>query len=317
VAEQLVIMAVAAAAAAGVTIAVALLPRSAGRDQVTRWSLGTWIPSGAISAREVGELVRHGLPAALAGLVVGLVSWAVLGLPLPALVVGLLAAAMEQSLGRWREARVRARQRDGLVAAIDLLAQLLPAGHGVRQSIQVLAESGPIELRAELSRIVVSLRETSLERALAEADTRLKQPLFTLIATTLTVGGRSGGRISPLLDELSRAAHQIQAAQDQLRAEQAQGRLGALVIALMPLALIAVLRVVNPGYLSPYDSWSGQLVLTGLMALIVVGYLWMLRILRITDLDLLVPLNRTSQRATSASPPNAVGTAVDASRTGG
>ncbi len=315
--ESLVILALTAAGAAAVTVALAILPRSRyglpGNLNDPRARGG--IAWRVVSPAELLKAARGWLPAAMAGLILGLFSWALLGLPLPALVVGALAAAMEQSLGRWRQARTRARQREGLVAAIDLLAQLLPAGHGVRQAIQVLAESGPMELRSDLSRIVVGMRETSLELALAEADARLQQPLFSLIATTLTVGGRSGGQITPLLDELSRAAHQIQAAQDQLRAEQAQGRLGALVIALMPLALIGVLRVVNPAYLSPYDSWVGQLVLTGLMALIVVGYLWMLRILRITDLDLLVP--RRGPGAGSATTSVALRNASEGLRPGG
>jgi Flp pilus assembly protein TadB len=234
------------------------------------------------------QLVVAILPSLMAGAAVGLVAWLILGLPLPALTLAALGVLMERAAAGWRRASARARIRDQLVAAVDLLAQLLPAGHGVRQSLQVLAESGPVDLRPELERVMARLQQVSLEQALVEADSRMRQPLFTLIATTLIVGGRSGGRIAPLLDELARAAHQIQAAEDQVRAEQAQGRLGALVIALMPLLLIVVLRVVNPAYLEPYHSLGGQLVLAFLLALIVLGYLWMTRILRLTDLDQIV-----------------------------
>ncbi|MFZ0996134.1 MAG: type II secretion system F family protein [Candidatus Dormiibacterota bacterium] len=174
-----------------------------------------------------------------------------------------------------------------LLTATDLLAQLLPAGHSTRQALVVLAASGPLELRGEVSRILASLDERSLEDALAEAEIRIRQPLFTLIASALIVGNRSGGRLAPLLQELSRAAHQIDAVQGQLRAEQAQGRLGALVIALMPLALLVLLHAVNPQYLAPYSTVGGQLLLGTLIATIVVGYVWMLRILRLPQPDLL------------------------------
>ncbi len=230
---------------------------------------------------------RGWLPGLGLGLAAGIGAYLVLGLVLPAAVVGSLGWMGLGALSHWREMGRRARQREALVAAIDLLGQLLPAGHGVRQSIQVLAESGPLELRPELAVVLARVRESSLEQALLEAEIRLRQPLFTLLATTLAVGGRSGGRLTPLLEELSRAAHQVEAAQSQLRAEQAQGRFGALVIALMPLALIAGLRVVNPSYLKPYSTPLGQLVLALLLATIVAGYLWMLRILRIPDLDVI------------------------------
>jgi tight adherence protein B len=174
-----------------------------------------------------------------------------------------------------------------LLTASDLLAQLLPAGHSTRQALVVMAESGPVALRIEIRRILDRLDEVSLEDALTEAQMRIRQPLFTLIASALIVGNRSGGRLAPLLQELSRAAHQIEAVQGQLRAEQAQGRLGALVIALMPLALLVVLHVVNPQYLAPYSTLGGQLLLGALIAMIVVGYVWMLRILRLPQPDLL------------------------------
>ncbi|MHB8324300.1 MAG: type II secretion system F family protein [Candidatus Dormibacteria bacterium] len=230
---------------------------------------------------------RGWLPGLTLGLLAAGGAYAVLGLALPSLVVGGLGWTALGALARWRELGRRARQREALVSAVDLLGQLLPAGHGVRQSLQALAESGPPELRPELTQVLDRMRETSLEQALLEGQLRLRQPLFTLVATTLAVGGRSGGRLTPLLEELSRAAHQIESTQSQLRAEQAQGRFGALVIALMPLGLIVVLRVVNPSYLDPYGTLPGQLVLALLLTAIVVGYLWMLRILRIPDLDLI------------------------------
>ncbi len=275
----LVLAAVVAAAAALLAWAISSPPRRDPEGFDRRWLAAT----RALWAATI-------LPALVAGSGVGLAAWLVLGLPLPALVLGGLGVLMQRAVVSWRRDSARARTRDQLVATVDLLAQLLPAGHGVRQSLQALAESGPAELRPELGRLVTRLREASLEQALVEADARMQQPLFTLIATTLMVGGRSGGRIAPLLDELARAAHQIQAAEDQVRSEQAQGRLGALVIALMPLVLMVVLRVVNPSYLQPYHSVGGQLILAGLLALIVLGYLWMTRILRLTGLDQILPV---------------------------
>lgn len=209
--------------------------------------------------------------------------WLILGLVLPSLVVGAMAGAAGLSLDSVRQLRRRAREREALVALVDLLVQLLAAGQGVRQALEALARSGPAPLRSELEAIVARQRQVALDVALWEAQVRIRQPLFTLIATALSVGSRSGGRLTPLLGELSRSAHQLESVQRQLRAEQAQGRLGAMVIAIMPLCLLVVLRVVNPGYLAPYSSLSGQLVLSLLLGLIVLGYLWMLWILRLSE----------------------------------
>lgn len=212
--------------------------------------------------------------------------WLVLGLAIPSLVVGAMAGAGGLSLDAVRRLRRRGREREALVALVDLLVQLLAAGQSVRQGLEALSKSGPTLLRAELQTIVGRQRQVSLEQALSEAQLRIGQPLFTLIATALAVGSRSGGRLTPLLDELSRSAHQLEAVQRQVRAEQAQGRLGALVIAAMPICLLVVLRVVNPAYLAPYASLSGQLLLSLLLGLIAAGYLWMLWILRLPEPEL-------------------------------
>ena len=212
--------------------------------------------------------------------------WLVLGLLVPSLVVGAMAGAGGLSLDAVRRLRQRGRERDELVALVDLLVQLLAAGQSVRQALEALSKSGPAMLRPELQTIVGRQRQVSLEQALGEAQLRVSQPLFTLTATALAVGSRSGGRLTPLLDELSRSAHQLEAVQRQLRAEQAHGRLGAMVIAAMPICLLVVLRAVNPGYLAPYASISGQRLLSLLLGLIVAGYLWMLWILRLPEPEL-------------------------------
>ena len=307
--SSLLLLAGLAAAAAGISVALFFLPSDEprhGQEMPDGRLARAWSDALFLAGRVSGSIRaaisnwRTTIPQLVVGILAGAVAYALLGLPLPAVVVGFLAWAALQSLDRWREANHRSRQREALVSAVDLLGQLLPAGHGVRQSLQVLAESGPAELREELTTVVNRLRETSLDQALLESQQRLRQPLYTLIATGLTVGSRSGGRLTPLIEELARAAHQVASAQGQLRAEQAQGRFGALVIALMPLGLVATLRVVNPSYLAPYHTTTGQLIFTGLLAVIALGYLWMLRILRIPDPDVL-PLSEVSVPAREAS----------------
>jgi tight adherence protein B len=248
--------------------------------------------------RSFRRRLYRALPLVLGAVVMGLTAYLILGLIAPAVVLAALGWGAAAAHARWRQARAAARLGAALLGAVDLLAQLLPAGHSTRQALVVLAESGPAELRPEVTRILTQLDDMPMEEALLQAQWRLRQPLFTLIASTLTVGNRSGGRLAPLLQELSRAAHQIDAVQGQLRAEQAQGRLGALVIAAMPLALLALVHEVNPEYLAPYSTVGGQFLLGGLIALVVLGYAWMLRILRLPEPDLL-PLAPQTRRPRS------------------
>lgn len=253
---------------------------------------------GAGRARQVKQRLLARAPSLAGAGGAGLLAYLLIGLVAPAMVTAVLGWAASGAFRRWRESRRAAAVSAALVSAVDLLAQLLPAGHSTRQSLVVLAESGPGQLRGEITHILARLTEVPLEQALIEGQETMRQPLFTLIASALIVGNRSGGRLAPLLQELSRAAHQVDSVQGQLRAEQAQGRLGALVIAVMPLGLLALLHVVNPQYLAPYETVSGEFVLGGLVALIAVGYLWMVHILRVPQPDLL-PLAPQADRSAS------------------
>lgn len=247
----------------------------------------TTTPTRAHRWSSLRQIVQGRLPEVGGSLFSGLVAYVLIGLVAPAVVIAALGWGATVAYQRFRRVRRSAAIGAALLSAVDLLTQLLPAGHSTRQALTVLAESGPLQLRSEIAQILARLDEISLEESLAEAQLRLRQPLFTLIATTLAVGNRSGGRLTPLLQELSRAAHQIEAVQGQLRAEQAQGRLGALVIAVMPLALLVILHVVNPAYLAPYSTVGGEFLLAGMTGLIVMGYAWMLRILRLPEPNLL------------------------------
>jgi hypothetical protein len=69
----------------------------------------------------------------------------------------------------------------------------------------------------------------------------------------------------------------------------------------MPLGLLALLHLVNPQYLAPYATVGGELLLGGLIALIVLGYAWMVRILRLPEPDLLPLASNTGQSTPSRS----------------
>ncbi len=247
-----------------------------------------------------------GTAAVAVGLVAAVATLAAVGLPvLGVAVAGGLGCAVWMARGM-RRARSRRARRLALVEAIELLVQLLPTGQGLRQSLEVLAERGPAPLRADIGRLVERGRRAPFELAVRELEARIDDPLASLLAAALIVGNRSGGQLVPLFQELGRAARAVELVRGQVDAEQAQGRYGAAVICCMPVAILLVLRVVNPAYLAPYATATGQLVLGGIAAVMVLGYVWMRRILRLPEPDR-VPLRAAVAGAASpiAAPPSA------------
>ncbi|HVA21962.1 MAG TPA: type II secretion system F family protein [Candidatus Micrarchaeia archaeon] len=223
--------------------------------------------------------------AAAVGAAVGWITGVAVGLPVLGVALGIAAAAGWMAIGGLRWTRARRARRLALGEAIELLVQLLPTGQGVRQSLEVLAERGPVVLRPEVGRLVERTRLVSFDTAVRETETRLDDPLGSLLAVALIVGNRSGGQLVPLFQELGRAARATELVRGQVAAEQAQGRYGAGVICCMPVAVLLVLRLVNPVYLAPYATTEGQVVLGGIALVMGLGYVWMRRILRLPEPD--------------------------------
>ena len=276
------------AAAGGLAATVALaVAWPAGREPAP--SPGRpWGPAARRGARVAG------LAAGAAGLAAGLTA-ALLGIPVLVALAALGGALAVPVVDRARAQRARQRLHRGLVEAVEVLVQLLPTGQSVRQGIEVLAERGPQGARVEFARLQRQLQDLQFEAAVREMEARVGDPLFTMMAAALIVGNRSGGQLVPVFQELGRAMRQTEAVRSQVRAEQAQGRYGALVICLMPLVVLAVLHTINPAYLAPYGTLRGASVLAGIVLTMAAGYLWMLRILRLPEWDRL-PLRPPSPR---------------------
>src|SRR5207245_8662541 len=118
--------------------------------------------------------------------------------------------------------------------------------------------SGPETLRPEFTTLVRETRMSGFVPAIAAMRGRLADPLFDVVAVSLTQNDRLGGRnVSQVLDRLALATRAQLRVQDELRAVQARNVLSARIIAAVPLFVLAGIRQINPAYLSLFDDWSG------------------------------------------------------------
>jgi tight adherence protein B len=181
-----------------------------------------------------------------------------------------------------RHARRRAAVQAGLVDALTQLRDAIRTGFSVPEALGVLAESGPDALRPEFARLVAELRVFGMEEALGRARERVADPVFDMVAASLALNDRLGGRhVSQVLDRLAHATRAQLRVTDELRAVQARNVLSARIVAAVPLLLLVGTRQVSPAYLSVFDSWEGQLLLAASVLSVAVGYaamLWTVRL---------------------------------------
>lgn len=207
------------------------------------------------------------------GLVVGLVAQLLLGWGVVSLLAGALGLVAPLAYYVRRHDQRRAVVQAALVEAMGQLRDAIRTGLSLPEALVALAQSGPEALRPEFARLVRELRLAGLPTAIAGMQERLADPVFDVVAATLLLNDRLGGRnVSQVLDRLAQATRAELRVQQELRAYQARTVLSARIVAAVPLVVLVAIRQVNPGYLALFSDWSGQLLLAGCVVSVALGY---------------------------------------------
>jgi tight adherence protein B len=238
------------------------------------------------------------LAGVVVGLLAGLGAWLVSGWP----VLTLAAMAGGLLLPRTWAARTLAAQRAARSEAVAEVAAGLRdgvrGGLGVTDALGGLARWGPPALRAELTEVTAQAAMLGLPHALESFARRVGDPLADLLAATLALNQRLGGRnLADVLDELAAAIRADAHTLREVRARQAQQRLSARLVAAAPVGILLAICQTNPAYLAPFASPLGQLVLALALLMVVAGYLAMVRLARPPAGTRLLPTTPTTQGA--------------------
>lgn len=152
---------------------------------------------------------------------------------------------------------------DQLVDGLTLMSNSLKAGYGFMQAVQLLAEESPDPLGEEFSRVV---RENALgltlEEALEGLVRRVESDDLDLCITAVLIQRQIGGNLSEILDSIAFTIRERIRLKGQIKTLTAQGRLGGIVIALLPIALGIVFAILQTEMMSLFvDSFLGRIMI--------------------------------------------------------
>jgi len=111
---------------------------------------------------------------------------------------------------------------------------------------------------------------------------RVPSVTVMVFTTSVLIQKESGGNLAELLDGLAAVVRDRFRFQRKVRTLSAQGRMAAWILSLLPFVLAGVLTLVSPNFLPmlTQDPVGRQMVAASFF-MIVVGILWMRRIVRI------------------------------------
>jgi tight adherence protein B len=183
----------------------------------------------------------------------------ILGAP-PALALllmfgGLVSPFVGLSAAARRRTKAFDRQLPDVLATI---ASTLRAGHGLRTALRAIADDGASPSSDEFAQVLGEERlGRPLDEAIAAMCERIGSPDLEYVATAVRVQSQTGGSLAGLFDTLSETVRERQRHARKVKALTALGRMSAIVLVSMPIALGALMTLLSPAYMAPLYTTSG------------------------------------------------------------
>lgn len=200
------------------------------------------------------------------------------------LVAAALAAALVP-LGIVLRSRARRLRRieQQLPDALDLIARALRAGHAFPSALKMVGDEMADPIAAEFGATFDEVNfGMSLGDALGHLATRVPSQELKYFVVAVLIQRTTGGNLAELLDQISAIMRARQKLLGTIRVLSADGRLSAWILCLLPFALAAAIFALNPEFLRIlWTDPAGTTLLATAGVLMVLGIVWMRRIVRI------------------------------------
>ena len=211
--------------------------------------------------------------AALAGFVVGGVLLALL-MVLLAPVAGHLALTVLAG-------KRRAKFDDQLGDTLQLLSGGLRAGHSILRAIDAAGSESQSPTAEEMRRVIT---ETSLGRdllaSLSDTAERMRNEDFVWIAQAIQINREVGGNLAEVLDQVNETIRERSEIKGHIKSLAAEGKFSAYILMAMPIGIVVMLMLVNPGYMNVmFTHPLGWGMMAVSVILMTVGGLWMRKII--------------------------------------
>ncbi len=245
-----------------------------------RHRLDQWLVQAGIEGIDPSEF---GAVVAMLFVLGGALSFAVFGGLLPSLVVAVFAATFPLASYRVRRRTRRERAQESWPRMIEEIRILTSAlGRSIPQALFDAGRRAPDELKPAFEAAHREwLISTDFARTIAVLKARLADATADAACETLLVAHEVGGSgLDQRLQALAEDRVQDTQGRKDSRAKQAGARFARWFVLIVPLGMALVGLSIGDGR-AAYQSTSGQLLVAGALALIVVCWLWAGAIMRL------------------------------------
>jgi len=176
-----------------------------------------------------------------------------------------------------RRNKRRQQYQTALGEAVDIIRENFSHSQSLDMALEQVVKYGPEILREDFQLLSTRLAARQrLREAFEEICRRRKDPILDVIAETLLIHERKGGRLGDVLERLSRAVKERVRIRERVRQEQALPIWEGRIVSVSPFFFMVFMKLFIPDYVGPFYATSiGQLSLLGAGILSMAGYLVM------------------------------------------
>lgn len=184
---------------------------------------------------------------------------------------------------RWLRIRRRERLERQLVDALSNMGNALKSGFSILQAFEHVVEDGENPIAQEFDTFLHQTRVgVGFSEALANLDARVGSDDLSLVVMAIETARRTGGNLADIFEKIGLTIRERIRIQNRIRTLTAQGRMQGIVAGSMPLAIGAVLYVLQPSMFRPFlHSAAGAAVVGAIAVLLSLGALSIRKIVRI------------------------------------
>jgi tight adherence protein B len=180
-----------------------------------------------------------------------------------------------------RAGKRRDKFEDQLGDTLQLLSGGLRAGHSILRAIDAAAAESVSPTSEEMRRVIT---ETSLGRdlqaSLNDTAERMRSEDFVWIAQAIQINREVGGNLADVLDQVNDTIRERSEIKGHIKSLAAEGKFSAYILMALPVGIVIMLMVVNPGYMNVmFTNPLGWVMIVASVILMTIGGLWMRKII--------------------------------------
>jgi len=219
----------------------------------------------------------------LMGLVVGVFGLAMTNMVMYGLIGAILGAVLPIVFVKYKKSQREALLSEEIGESLTGMSNSLRAGYSFQQAMDAVGKETQGPLGKEYRR---TLREINLgvttEQALQNLINRVQNEDLELMISSVLIQRSIGGNLAEMFDKIADTIRQRIRMKGEVNVLTAQAKVSSWIIGLMPVFLIVIISMINPGFLSFFfETTLGMILLACAVVSEVIGFLLIRKITNI------------------------------------